>query len=222
MVSADVCKEPVKLNLGCGLNAPLGWVNIDASLTARLSKIRWLYKFACKIGRVKIVPWPRNIKIIDIRKGLPFPDNSVKAIFSSHMLEHMDYDDANFVIKECYRCLCVGGAIRIIVPDLYEIAKKYVDAMVTDPRGEHGQSFLQDLGMQDISYKGIRKVIYKVLGHSKHLYMYDQCSLRELFKKHGFTQIQSMGNNQSRISGIAAVEDKGRHKLSICLEGVKK
>jgi len=221
MVSDNVHKEPVKLNLGCGLKAPLGWVNIDASLTARFSKVRWLYNVVCKIGRIEPIPWPRNIKIIDIRKGLPFPDNYVQAVFSSHTLEHMTYEDANFVIKECHRCLCVGGVIRVIVPDLYEMAKKYVDSMVIDPRGEYSQDFLQDLGMQDGSYKGIRKTIYKVLGHSKHLRMYDQWSLREILEKHGFVQIQSMGYNQSRISNIEVVEEKGRHEMSVCLEGNK-
>ena len=35
-----VHNELLKLNLGCGLNTPPGWINIDASFTARLSKWR--------------------------------------------------------------------------------------------------------------------------------------------------------------------------------------
>ena len=142
-----------KLNLGCGLNAPAGWINIDASFTARLSKLGRFYKLLCKILRIKLIPWPKNIKILDVRNGLPYPDSSVKAIFSSHMLEHMHYEEANFVIKECYRCLVKGGIIRIIVPDLYQIAKRYVDSVNRNPKGEHSHSFLKNLNMQEKSYK---------------------------------------------------------------------
>jgi len=124
-----VTNKILKLNLGCGLNAPSGWINIDASFTARLSKFLgsgWVYRFFCNTMRREPIPWPKNIKILDVRKGLPYPDNSIVAIFSSHMLEHMTYQEASFVIKECYRCLVHGGVIRIIVPDLYQIAKRYI------------------------------------------------------------------------------------------------
>ncbi|RKX93557.1 MAG: hypothetical protein DRP84_08275 [Spirochaetes bacterium] len=215
-------KEPIKLNLGCGLNAPSGWVNIDASFTARLSKFKTLYNVICKIGRVKTVPWPKNIKILDVRKGLPFPDSAVEAIFSSHMLEHMTYEDANFVIKECYRCLCKGGVIRIIVPDLYQITKKYIDSVLTNPSGLHSHNFLKDLNIFKPIYKGIHKVIYEIFSHSRHLYMYDEWSLRELLEKYGFKEIEKMPYGQSRIQDIKLVEDKNRHKMSICLEGIKK
>lgn len=221
MVFDRIHKELIKLNLGCGLNAPSGWVNIDASLTARFSKWKRLYNMICKISRIKPILWPDNIKITDIRKGLPFSDSSVKAIFSSHMLEHMNFEDANFVIKECSRCLYVGGVIRVIVPDLFQIAKRYADLMITEPKGEHSHNFLHDLNMQESPYKRIRKFIYKILGHSRHLHMYDEWSLRELLEKHGFNEIQRMDYCQSRISEINLVEDKGRHEMSICLEGIK-
>jgi predicted SAM-dependent methyltransferase len=109
MVLNKAKNELKRLNLGCGLNAPSGWINIDASFTARLSKWRRVYAAVCKIMRIDPVPWPKNIKILDVRKGLPFPENSVQAIFSSHLLEHMSFEDANFVINECYRVLCKGG-----------------------------------------------------------------------------------------------------------------
>ncbi|MFH1702689.1 MAG: methyltransferase domain-containing protein [Nitrospirota bacterium] len=221
MVSNNAHKEPIKLNLGCGLNAPLGWVNIDASFSARLSNWRGLYNAMCKFARVKPVPWPKNIKIVDVRKGLPFSDGTIKAIFSSHMLEHMTYEDANLVIKECYRCLCEGGVIRIIVPDLYQIAKRYVDLMVTDPKGEHSYNFLQDLNMQEGSYKGLLKVLHKIFGHSRHRHMYDEWSLMDLLEKQGFKNIQRMCYGQSRIPDNEMVEDKGRHEMAVCLEGIK-
>jgi predicted SAM-dependent methyltransferase len=105
----DAQKEPIKLNLGCGLNTPPEWINIDASFTAKVSKWGGLYKILCRLLRIQPVPWPKNIKTCDVRGGIPFSDNIVQVIFTSHMLEHITYEDARFVIRECHRCLYKGG-----------------------------------------------------------------------------------------------------------------
>jgi|LQYC01.1.fsa_nt_gi Uncharacterized protein conserved in bacteria len=221
MVFKSPYKQLLKVNLGCGLNAPSEWVNIDGSFSALLSKRKRLYQALCKIFRIKPVPWPENIKIVDVRKGLPFPDGSSEAIFSSHMLEHLDFDEGDFVIKEAFRCLRGGGVIRIIVPDLFQTAQKYVDCMINDPQKEHSYNFLRDLNMSSKSYEGIWKIIYNKFGPSKHLSMYDEWSLKTLLEKHGFTKIQRMVYGQSHIPDIKLVEDKGRHEMAICLEAVK-
>jgi len=214
-------EKSIKLNLGCGLNTHPDWINIDASFTARISKISFLYKIVCKLTKMKPIPWPRNIKIHDVRKGLPFPDNSVDAIFSSHMIEHLHYEEAKFVIQECYRCLCRGGIIRIIVPDLYQIAKEYVELMKSKPNNIHSHKFLQNLNMIEHSNKGIKKY-NRIFDYSRHLYMYDQYSLKNLLKSVGFCKIKNMNYGQSQIPNIIQVERKSRYKMSICLEGIKK
>lgn len=209
--------EPIKLNLGCGLNAPPGWINIDASFTARLSKWDVLYKFLCRLSSIKPVPWPKNIKVMDVRKKLPFLDESIQAIFTSHMLEHLTYEDAKFVAKECHRCLRDGGVIRIIVPDLFSIARRYVESTTNSSNGEYSHIFLKDIGLLDVS-KGLRRI----LGRSRHLYMYDEYSLRELLEKTGFKSIERVKYGKSRIEGVGLIEDEGRHEMSICLEGLKR
>ena len=171
--------------------------------------------------RIKEIRYPENIKIWDVRKGLPFSDNTAEAIFSSHLLEHMNFEDGQFLLKESYRCLRKGGVIRIIVPDLYQIAKKYVFLMETEPKAAHSDEFLQHLNMHDKKLSGVRSIIYRLFGHSKHLYMYDEYSLRHLFDKNGFKHIERMNFSQSRIPEINLIEDKGRFEMSVCLEGVK-
>jgi len=212
----------LKLNLGCGLNAPPGWINIDASLTARLSMHRKLYNVLCKLGHIEPIAWPKNIKISDVRKGIPFPDNSARAIFSHHMLEHMDYEDADFVIREGHRCLCEGGVIRIIVPDLYTLAKRYVDSMNSDPQADHSHDFLRVLNMHDQKHKGALKIVYKICGHSKHRYMYDYWSLKRMFSNNGFIDIQKMKYGESRIPDVNLVEGTVKYDSSLCLEGIKR
>jgi predicted SAM-dependent methyltransferase len=72
----------MRLNLGCGHNAAPGWVNVDYSLGSRL---RWI-PFSGKFFRQK---WDRSILVVDLRRALPWPDNSVDAIYCSHFLEHL-------------------------------------------------------------------------------------------------------------------------------------
>lgn len=111
--------------------------------------------------------------------------------------------------------------IRIIVPDLMELAKRYLDLMINDPKGRHSYDFLHNLHLHDEPHKGILKIAYKFFNHNVHKSMYDEWSLRDLLEKHGFCKIERMSYGQSRIPDIKIVEDKGRHESSVCLEGVK-
>ena len=222
MKNSKDSKEITRLNIGCGLSAPEGWVNIDGSLSARLSKRSLIYWILCKISKTDMIPWPENIRTLDVTKGIPFSTESVNAIFSSHMIEHLEYIDAKYVISECYRCLRRDGVIRVIVPDLYQIADRYVTSIRENPSSEYSVELLKNVSMVRESYKGHRQLMHKIVGRSKHLYMYDEWSLKEILKEQGFEEIKRKKYGESLIDDICQVEDKGRHELSICLEGIKK
>ncbi len=91
------------LNLGCGRQFHQAWVNVDLS------------------------PCDKSVCQIDISRGLPFSDNRFDAIYHSHLLEHLDYRQGQLLIGECYRALKPGGILRIVVPDLEQIARLYLD-----------------------------------------------------------------------------------------------
>ena len=67
-----------------------------------------------KYINIDMYPYPEVDIIRDVEKGLPFDDESVDEIYTSHFLEHIN--DLNFVMEECYRVLKKGGIMRIIVP----------------------------------------------------------------------------------------------------------
>lgn len=48
----------------------------------------------------------------------PFQDHSVSKIYTSHALEHLKIQSVLPLLKECFRVLCPGGVIRIVVPDV--------------------------------------------------------------------------------------------------------
>lgn len=61
-----------------------------------------------------IFPGPGIDKVFDATKTWPFEDNSIGAVRSNHVLEHLD--DYQGFFKEMHRCLIPGGVAVITVP----------------------------------------------------------------------------------------------------------
>ena len=80
------------LNLGCGFNKMLGFINVDAFDNCKPDVVWDLDK----------MPWP-------------WGDMSIDHIFAAHILEHLE--DWWGALKECARILKPGGTVHIRVPD---------------------------------------------------------------------------------------------------------
>lgn len=91
-----------RLNLGCGSSCHPDWVNLD------------------------LVPSCPMVKACDLRKGIPYPNGSIDACYSSHVLEHMDAKQGAAFLLEQFRVLRRGGIIRVVVPDLETICRNYL------------------------------------------------------------------------------------------------
>lgn len=65
-----------------------GWINVDANMVSSRPDV-----------------WA------DMRFKLPFPDNSLDAVYSHHMIEHLP--DLDFHFGDMFRCLRSGGVIRV-------------------------------------------------------------------------------------------------------------
>jgi len=59
-----------------------------------------------------------SVEYCDAARRLPLPNAAADVLYSSHMLEHLDRDEASTFLKEARRILRCGGIIRIAVPDL--------------------------------------------------------------------------------------------------------
>ena len=90
------------LNVGCGTKFHKDWVNVDMDSKA-----------------------PEVIQV-NLIKGIPFPDNTFEVVYHSQVLEHIPKENAPFFIEECYRVLKPGGILRVVLPDLENIAKEYL------------------------------------------------------------------------------------------------
>lgn len=89
------------LNLGCGGKIHPDWVNVD------------------------MAPRMAGVQACDLRRGIPFPDDTFEVVYHSQVLEHIPPEEAPFFIQECLRVLRPGGRIRVVVPDLESIMEAY-------------------------------------------------------------------------------------------------
>jgi len=64
---------------------------------------------------------------IDLRRKLPFKDNSVEKIYSSHFLEHLYPFELEMLLKECHRILKDGGVFEAALPDVVGSILNYAD-----------------------------------------------------------------------------------------------
>jgi predicted SAM-dependent methyltransferase len=90
------------LNLGCGSTFHRDWVNVD------------------------MVSASPEVKALDLRKPLPFADASFDVVYHSHVLEHFSREEGEAFMRESLRVLKPGGIIRVVVPDLEQIARTYL------------------------------------------------------------------------------------------------
>lgn len=96
-------ERELRIHLGCGSRLFGGWVNVDA----------------CPGKGVDLV-W-------DLRERLPIRDSAAKAIYSEHVLEHLQKHDAVKLLNECIRILQPGGMLRIGVPDAAVYMQAYAN-----------------------------------------------------------------------------------------------
>jgi len=61
---------------------------------------------------------------------LPFKNESVSAIYGSHVFEHINIYHAPLVFQECYRVLCKGGFLRIVIPDVRKSICEYLNGNI--------------------------------------------------------------------------------------------
>jgi predicted SAM-dependent methyltransferase len=62
----------------------------------------------------------------NLLNGFPYPDRQFDVVYHSQVLEHIPKDRAADFLGECLRVLKPGGVLRVVVPDLENIAVEYL------------------------------------------------------------------------------------------------
>lgn len=182
----------LRINVGCGQTPTIGWSNFDNSWSVRLARGPVARLLPGRADYVKAVR-EYDIRYAEARR-LPVPSASADVIYSSHMLEHLDREEASLFLAEAYRVLAPGGRIRLVVPDLAKMAAKYA-------RSGDADSFIADLQMSQSRPPRLgRRLVQLVTGFREHRWMYDGASLAKLVAAAGFVDV---GEKQPGETGIA-------------------
>jgi predicted SAM-dependent methyltransferase len=225
-----------KLHLGCGPFTPAGWLNVDGSLNARLEQYprtkRLLGALRVIPRSLMAVPWSRQIVPHDLRKPLPWPDGRFEAVYASHTLEHLFLDEAQRLLRECFRVLRPGGRCRMVVPDLAYIVEKYArgdaDADARFPAGAkltRADSMNLHLLYRDPVFRpgGWKVKLYDAFfDFHGHKWMYDEESLIVRMQEAGFTDVCRRGYLETGIAGLEEAENRDRVEAGgLAVEGVR-
>jgi len=196
----------VKLHFGA-FNCPVdGWVNTDITphlYLARVPLLPWLMHKVGKIAADRYVDYRsgafRKLRYLDVTRKWPFDDNSVEAIFSSHVVEHLPLHGARVCMKNAYRVLREGGVLRLIVPNL--------DRCVAEYKADTAYEWACDFFEAD-----------RVSEKNMHHFMYNPKSMARLLRDSGFSDIQQVSYGIGRCPDLTKLDNRPE---SLFMEAVK-
>jgi predicted SAM-dependent methyltransferase len=189
-----------RLNIGCSDYPTSGWTNYDISVGLTLAKLgpipNILNKLRIISDRQLIVvdSYKRNhVKRADVVKKIPEKDSSVDVIYSSHMLEHLDREDAKICVRECFRTLKKDGILRLCIPDLRYKAEEYIETGDAD-------KFIYETYLTIPKPKNILEKLYLFYtGPRHHSWMYDSQSLTKVLLECGFAEVTTLEAGKTTI-----------------------
>ena len=194
---SDVPEGPW-LNIGCGPHCAMGWVNIDGSWQAWLTRRPPLAQLVGFLTAREVGHWPRQIVYRDVRRGLGYATGTVAVVFSSHFIEHLHRDEALAFLKEARRVLAPEGVCRIVVPDVAAIVRWYLEHR-SEPRAPDAEPS-SDMLMEMLCLRpNVRPRGRRPLGwyrrwtdFDSHKRMYDAEGLIYLFRQAGFRTLSTL------------------------------
>ena len=176
-----------RANVGCGMTPTRGWRNFDNSFSLKLAQHGWL---ASALGKLGLLSGPQReyvefcrrerIEWADATRRLPLPDASVDVLYSSHMLEHLDPEDARRFLGEARRVLAPGGILRVSVPDL---ARQVADYSAS---GDADAFVAASYTCVPRPKSLVARLEHIAVGPRHHQWMYDGRSLVRLVQAAGF------------------------------------
>jgi len=163
----------MKLHLGCGPLALSGWINIDNQ------------------------PYPGVDRVLDVTAGLPFED--VQFIFAEHFIEHLPFDAATSLMRECRRALRDDGVLRLSTPNLDWVWASHYKKVMTQEEAV-------------LACFAINRA-FRGWGHQ---FLYNETTLRSLLLDAGFANVVRRDYGQSEHAELHGLE---RHEWQPDFDG---
>lgn len=196
---------PVRVNLGSALSVTPGWIHVDSSPNLLLAgKNAWIQSIAHRYTGSNVLfdlgEYRRRLNSYrfvhhDLAYGVPFADETVDFLYSSHLLEHLPPSAGLNMLRDCYRVLRPGGVIRLCVPDLEKAVQFYL-------RGDR---------MRFLSYFFTAQAPRR----SRHQFMYDFELLRDALASAHFVQIEHCKLTTGRTPDLELLDDRSDETLHV-------
>lgn len=119
----------------------------------------------------------------DLTNGIPFPDESISKIYSSHFFEHLSYNEGQKFLDECFRVLAPGGNFSICVPN----ARIYIEAYLTNSMLDSNIFFNYQSAYNNTTK--IDYVNYTAYMDGHHKYMFDEENLIYILESKRFRNV---------------------------------
>ncbi len=120
---------------------------------------------------------PRADIYVNITTPLPFDNETIDVVYLEEVIEHVSYEKAASLSRECFRILKAGGTLRLTTPDL--------------------DSFVSHFDGSVKCEKAINSIFY----NHGHKYIYCRSGIIDLLKLSGFNPIRrsSFGDERSEF-----------------------
>jgi predicted SAM-dependent methyltransferase len=169
-----------KLQLGAGYWLLPGWLNSDLRPLA----------FGCVA--------------VDATARFPFDSGCFDYVFSEHQMEHIEYQQAANMLRECHRILRPGGKIRIAVPSMEPLL-----ALAAPPSSPEKQKYITE--RTALCYPAADEpnacfAINATFMNWGHRFLYDRRTLSHLLERNGYTDVRFFRPGESDDANLAGIE----------------
>lgn len=177
-------RGPHKLHFGCGNVRLEGWINVDLRDNAGIVDVCW-----------------------DVTQPFPVQDGSCSHIYHEHLLEHLNPDDGERFLRDCWRSLAPGGVMRIATPCLRALVENYFSANWRD------QEWLGWPEYSSISTPAeMLNISFRWWGHR---WLYDREELHRRLRAAGFQKVSDVAWGESEWPDLSNLERRRDSRL-IC------
>ena len=120
----------------------------------------------------------------DLRNKIPLQDSTVDCIYSSHLLEHIAYQELILFLKNCLKLLKKDGYFSVCVPSV----RNYIEAYINDDEFFEKEKACKGALVETGS--GLDQLNYIAYMAGQHNYMFDEENLVNILQKVGFKGVK--------------------------------
>ena len=139
---------------------------------------------------LNVLPGAHVDHVGDLRDLSQFGDSSVANVYASHVLEHVNQNEIQAVLRGVHRILVPGGKFMVAVPDMDVLC----------------HLFINPLASQEIKWHAMRMMFGgQIDAHDFHYIGFNEQFLRDLLRGAGFTEV-------ARVASFGLFQDTSEFK----------